>query len=84
VDAAAVKYAKQRGLKTVEFFPYLKGLKKQYEMQGRYHKRNQKIVDQADEIVAFTEKKTGGTWDTIQRARKAGKPVKIFMEGKRP
>jgi len=40
--------------------------------------RNQDIVNGSDCLIAFPIKSSGGTWDTIRKATKAGKPVKIF------
>ncbi len=77
VDAAAVDYAKRRGMDTKEHLPDLEGCRGRREYTERYYARNQKIVDDCDLLVAFTEKDSGGTWDTIKRARKAGKPLKI-------
>lgn len=77
VDLAAVEYAKRRGMETVEHLPNLEGCTQRHEYCARYYERNQKIVDGSDLIVAFTEKDSGGTWDTIKRARRANKPVKI-------
>jgi hypothetical protein len=77
VDAAATEYAKLRGLETREHLPDLEGCKARHEYTERYYARNQKIVDDCDLLVAFTEKDSGGTWDAIKRARKAGKPLKI-------
>lgn len=77
VDMAAVEYAKRRGMETVEHLPNLEGCTQRHEYSDRYYERNQKIVDGSDLIVAFTEKDSGGTWDTIKRARTANKPVKI-------
>lgn len=80
VDKAAVYYARQYGHKYVEYLPDIsKGQKKErWEIIKAYYDRNQQIVDGSHFIVAFTEKQKGGTWDTIKRARKAGKPVKII------
>jgi predicted Rossmann fold nucleotide-binding protein DprA/Smf involved in DNA uptake len=77
VDAAAIEYAKRRGMETREHMPNLEGCKAKHEYAERYYARNQKIVDDCDLLVAFTERDSGGTWDTIKRARKAGKPLKI-------
>ncbi len=77
VDAAASEYAKRRGMETREHLPDLNGCNAKHEYAERYYARNQKIVDDCDLLVAFTEKDSGGTWDTIKRARKAGKPLKI-------
>jgi predicted Rossmann fold nucleotide-binding protein DprA/Smf involved in DNA uptake len=40
--------------------------------------RNQEIVDNADELIAFPIRESGGTWDTIRKAHKAGKRVVIY------
>lgn len=52
--------------------------KERWEIIKAYYARNQQIVDSSHFIVAFTEKQKGGTWDTIKRARRAGKPVKVI------
>lgn len=41
-------------------------------------KRNQKIVDAADEIIAFHIGDSPGTADTIRRAKEAKKPLTIY------
>jgi phosphoribosylpyrophosphate synthetase len=78
VDIAAQEYAERRGLQTEIYKPILDGCNTRLEYTQRYYDRNQKIVDNSDLVVAFTEKDSGGTWDTIKRARKNGKPVKII------
>ena len=78
VDSAAVEYARQRGLETEVCLPDLNGCKERYEFTRRYYARNEKIVTEADLVVAFTEKDKGGTWDTIKRAHKIGKPFKVI------
>lgn len=78
VDTAAVEAAKKYGLPYREHLPDLEGCKERYEYAKRYFERNQRIVDDADLVVAFSEKDKGGTWDTVKRAKKAGKPVKII------
>ena len=78
VDQAAAEYGRRRGLAVIEYLPDLTGCKERHEFTAKYYERNQKIVDNSDLIVAFTEKENGGTWDTIKRARRAGKPVKVI------
>ena len=78
VDKAAEEYARRRGLEVIVKLPNLDGCEKRFEYTERYYDRNQEIVNSSDLIVAFTEKDKGGTWDTIKRAHKAGKPVKII------
>jgi phosphoribosylpyrophosphate synthetase len=62
----------------VSHLPELAGCKERHEFTKAYYARNQRIVDDSDLVVAFTEKDRGGTWDTIKRARRAGLPVKII------
>jgi len=78
VDSAAVSYARERGLQTKEYLPDLSGCKDRWQFTERYYLRNQEIADNSDMIVAFIQKEKGGTWDTIKRARKLGKPIKII------
>jgi predicted Rossmann fold nucleotide-binding protein DprA/Smf involved in DNA uptake len=40
--------------------------------------RNQEIVDISDVLITFPIKSSGGTWDTIRKAQKAGKRVLVF------
>jgi len=43
-----------------------------------YYLRNQDVVDVADELVAFQVNASGGTQDTVDRARLKGIPVETF------
>lgn len=43
-----------------------------------YYARNQKVIDMADELIAFQVNLSAGTQDAIDRARSAGKPVRLF------
>lgn len=78
VDSKAIETAKKAGLEVIEYLPQTEGLKERHEFTKAFYGRNQKIVDDSDIIIAFTEKDNGGTWDTIKRARQAGKPVKVI------
>jgi len=78
VDSKAVETAKKAGLDVLEYLPEKEGLTERYEFTKAFYERNQKIVDDSDLIIAFTEKNNGGTWDTIKRARLARKPVKVI------
>jgi predicted Rossmann fold nucleotide-binding protein DprA/Smf involved in DNA uptake len=40
--------------------------------------RNQEIVNCSDMLIAFPIKTSGGTWDTIRKAKKVGKNVLIY------
>jgi phosphoribosylpyrophosphate synthetase len=78
VDQYALKTAREYGFDAVEILPDLTNCKEPFEFTRAYYQRNQIIADECDLLVAFTEKQRGGTWDTIKRARKANKPVKII------
>jgi len=78
VDQAAASFARGRDLPVTEHLPELAGCKARLDYTRAYYARNQRIVDDADLVVAFTERENGGTWDTIKRARRAGKPVKVI------
>lgn len=43
-----------------------------------YYLRNQDVVDVADELLAFQVNASGGTQDTVDRARLKGIPVVLF------
>ena len=43
-----------------------------------YYLRNQDVVDVADELLAFQVNASGGTQDTVNRARAKGIPVVVF------
>ncbi len=77
-DTAAAEYARKNGLAVEEIFPNLEGCNERHEYVKRYYERNQRIADGCDMLVAFSEKESGGTFDTVKRAVKAGKPVKII------
>lgn len=72
VDATAEQAARERGLQ-VESYPADWSAGRLAGFQ-----RNSVIVSAADEVVAFWHERSGGTLDTIMKARKAGKPVLIF------
>lgn len=58
--------------------PDLVGVRNRGEAARRYYERNQRIVDDCDRVIAFVAAdRTGGTEDTIRRARRAGKPVEL-------
>ena len=79
VDALAEQYAKEHGLPIRVFRPDYKT----YYYKRAPLERNQLIVDTADFIVAVWDGKSSGTKDTIIRAQKAGKQVRVYEpEGK--
>jgi len=78
-DTFAEMAAIERGLKAVVHRPTVKRNAPYFEVVKAYHARNQAIIDDCDEVVAFVgSKRKGGTEDAIKRAKKAGKPVTIL------
>ncbi len=79
VDSAAAAYAKEHGIKLVEFLP-------DYEKYGRSAPlvRNQQIVDYADEGLAFWDGVSRGTVHTIKLFKKANKPIRVLISHAAP
>ena len=74
VDTAAAEYARKNGLKLTEFLP-------QYDLYGRGAPfvRNRRIVDFADEVVAFWNGRSKGTLSAIEYAQKSQKPCRVIL-----
>lgn len=73
VDTFAKRYAEKNALQSIIIKPDW----------GRYgraagFRRNTEIAKLSDVVLAFVDKDKGGTWDTIRKAQKMGKPVYIF------
>ncbi len=78
-DTWAEQAAGKHGLAVKVFRPDLEGARSQGQLTRRYHRRNQLIVDAADEVVALVSpNRTGGTEDTIKRALRKGIPVTLL------
>ena len=74
-EQAAQKY----GLTVRVFHPDLEGARSQGQVTRRYHSRNQRIVDAADEMFALVAPDChGGTEDAIDRAKRKGIPVTLL------
>jgi len=71
-DTLAEQYANERFYETIIHLP-----DKQKYGRGAYHRRNQLIVDDADEMVAFIGE-SKGTSHSLELARKKGIPVTII------
>ncbi len=84
VDTVAEQAAKARRMKTVIYPVDKTGLPPFGTPEGkkafrdRAYARNADIVNAAERVVAFWHKESGGTANTIQLARQAGKPVLVF------
>lgn len=71
VDRLAAGAADELRLGLVEHLP------RGEDGDARFHRRNQRIVDDADSLHAFVTPWARGTWDSVRRARKKGIPCHI-------
>lgn len=73
IDSCARRYALERGIKFTEFLP-------EYDKYGRCAplKRNLRIIDYADEIIAFWDGQSRGTGYVIRQCEKRGKKITVF------
>lgn len=91
VDTAAAFFALELGLPVVLVVPadlfhnyrlaQNTELADVIEVEGSYMDRNDRLAEEADELIAFprspNETVRSGTWATVRRFRKQEKPVKI-------
>ena len=72
IDRCAEIYAQKAAIKVTVFVP-------EYNKYGRAAplKRNLKIIDYADEVVAFWDGKSRGTRYVIENCKKLGKKVTV-------
>jgi hypothetical protein len=75
VDRAAVDEAKRLGMPYEVYLPDWSGHGKAAGII-----RNREIVASADEVVAFWDGKSRGTQATMEMAKAAGKPVRVFKK----
>lgn len=73
VDTCARDYTIAHGIKLTEFLP-------EYEKFGRIAplKRNITILEYADVVIAFCDKKSKGTKFVIDNAKKMGVPCRVY------
>lgn len=74
VDACAKKYAIENNIKFTEFLP-------EYSIYGKFAplKRNLKIIDYSDIVIAFWNGSSKGTKYTIDKCKQIGKRIVIHM-----
>ena len=74
IDTCAKQYAISNGIKLTEYLP-------EYEKYGRSAplKRNIKIIEYADLVVAFWDGVSHGTKFVIDNCKRQGIPVKVFV-----
>lgn len=72
IDRCAREYALGQGLRLTEFLP-------DYARYGRAApiRRNEQIVQYADEVLAFWDGQSAGTQYTIRLCERLGKPMRI-------
>ena len=73
VDTSARLYAHDHGIKLTEFLP-------NYEKYGRKAPliRNMDIINSADLVLAFWDKKSNGTRFVIKKCREIGKQIILY------
>lgn len=73
VDSCAQEIAKALGLPIKIHYP-------NWKLHGKAAGpiRNEKIIEEADVVIAFPGKDSKGTWDAINRARRKGKRLFVF------
>lgn len=73
MDSLARKYAKENDLKLTEFLP-------EYNLYGKSAplRRNTRIIEYADIVLAVPKGASRGTRDGITKAESLGKPLYVF------
>lgn len=73
VDACARRYARKHGIPLTEFLP-------DYDTYGRMAplRRNDRIIQYADVVLAFWDGRSHGTRYVLRRCREVHKPVRVF------
>lgn len=77
IDTCARNYARENGLKMIEYFP-------DYKKYGRSAplKRNISIIEEADCVFAFWDGKSRGTKFVIDECIKRKIPYRVFTQKK--
>ncbi len=75
VDAEATRVARERGLSVIRVAASFEEARDAKVAADR----NQKLIDQADVLVAFWDGASTGTRGTVERALDSGKEVHVFI-----
>ena len=75
VDSFVQTYAKSFGLPILIYYPFA-----DLPVPERFFKRNKKIAEECDLLIAFNKEQKSGTSNTIRYAKEIGKEV-IIIEG---
>ena len=78
-DTLAKKLAEEFNLGFIEFKPITSEINL-YGFGRAAYMRNQRIVDEADCLLAFPDPNSRGTWDSVRKAQKRGIPVTIIED----
>ena len=78
IDSCARDYAKRKNIKITEFLP-------DYGTNGKSapHIRNDEIIEYSDCVIAFWDKHSRGTKSVIEKCRKAGKKITVYIPHER-
>lgn len=75
IDTCAKEYAEKNGIKLKEFLP-------EYKRYGRSAplKRNLQIITYADEVIAFWDGVSRGTYFVIENCKKQNKKITVYKK----
>ena len=73
VDGFAQQYAKLYGLPILIFYPF-----NDLPVPERFYKRNKKIAEECDLLIAFDKQDFSGTSQTVRYARELNKEVIVI------
>jgi predicted Rossmann fold nucleotide-binding protein DprA/Smf involved in DNA uptake len=76
-DSLAQEWAKERGYPCLIFYPRWKDDEGKHD-RGAGFKRNRNIIESADVVLAFWDKVSGGTKNSLEIAKRLNKPVRIY------
>lgn len=74
IDRCAEEYAKKNGIKLTVFLPDYEKYKR-----GAPLIRNRKIIEAADEVIAFWDMKSHGTRHSIDLCKKLNKKLTVYV-----
>lgn len=79
-DTFAAFYGRLRGMCVVELIADVSDCVSRSDFVRKLQSRNQAIVNNVDMLVAFVDKRTGGSWDSVRRAEAKGIDVVVYDE----
>jgi len=76
VDEYVAKLARRHGIQVIEHKP---DFSKGYDV-AEYHKRNDKIIESADRVIAFWDGKSRGTKSVIDKCLQRKKHIQVIFD----